>query len=166
MKKACSFILLLYFFVIFGCSYKPLYKKKHKYSDYKIQIIVKAKGKYENNAPLLKNLLNEKLNFQAKKNSSIKLVISIERTISDLGYSKDLYSYGKKIEYFFNYTLYDKIGQLDTGSMSNQSTYNFTSNTYANIVSEEDSSEKLIKNFSNNLTNILLSKRFSRKIEP
>ena len=82
------FYLILYVFLICSCSYKPLYTKKN-FGLNKVDIIIKSKGKYENNVVLMKNILEKKFNFKGSKPSNLKLVISLDRIISNLGVNKD-----------------------------------------------------------------------------
>ena len=164
MKKK-FFCLILSIFLINSCSYKPLYTKKN-FGLNKVNIIIKSKGKYENNVVLMKNLLNKKFNSKASKPSNLKLVISLDRRVSNLGVNKDLNTFGKRVTIFVNYSMYDERGSLTKGSLTNSSTFNFSANDYANINSLEDSFSKLVKHASENIGTLVLAESFSRKIYP
>ena len=56
MKKICKLVILVVLFFQASCSYKPLYTKK-SFNPYKLDVIVKQKGKYSNNVVLMKNIL-------------------------------------------------------------------------------------------------------------
>ncbi len=164
MKKN-FFYLILSVFLIHSCSYKPLYTKNN-FGSHKINIIVKSKGKYENNVVLMKNLLEKKFNSKASRPSNLKLVIALDRKVSNLGVNKDLNTFGKRVTIFVNYSMYDRKGSLTKGSLTNSSTFNFSANDYANINSLEDSFSKLVKHASENIATLVLAESFSRKINP
>ena len=69
-------ILFLLIFFFQSCAYKPLYEKKNLISHYKINLIIKSKERYDNDASLFRLLLKNNLNYQAKKPSQLKLVVS------------------------------------------------------------------------------------------
>ncbi len=164
MKKFFYFVVIL--FGISSCSYKPLYKKNALFSKYEVDITVKSNGKYENNVNLMKSILNQRFRHKTSKPSNLKLVVSINRSISDLGTNKDLYSFGKMLLYDVNFSFYDKKGLLTSGKLSGRTSYNIGKNTYANIVSQEDASRKLIKSISLNLSDIITAMDFKRTIMP
>ena len=164
MKKILCFIII--FIGVSSCSYKPLYKKSALFSKYKIDITVKSNDKYENNVNLMKSILNQRFIHKTSKPSSLKLVVSINRSITDLGTNKDLYSFGKMLHYDVNFSFYDKKGLLTSGKLSGRTSYNIGKNTYANIVSQEDASKKLIKSISLNLSDIITAMDFKRTIAP
>ena len=58
-------------------------KKTNNFHPNKINIIIKSKQHYENNLSIMKMLLNEKLNKKGAKNSFLKLVVSMDRSISE-----------------------------------------------------------------------------------
>ena len=93
-------------------------------------------------------------------------MVSINRSITDLGTNKDLYSFGKMLLYDVNFSFYDKKGLLTSGRLSGRTSYNIGKNTYANIVSQEDASKKLIKSISLNLSDIITAMDFKRTIAP
>lgn len=159
------FHLVLSVFFIYSCSYKPLYTKKN-FGLNKIDIIIKSKGKYENSVVLMKNLLEKKFNFEASTPSNLKLVISLDRKISNLGVNKDLNTFGKRVTIIVNYSMYDKKGSLTKGNLTNSSTFNFSANDYANINSLEDSFSKLVRHASENIGTLVLAESFSRKVYP
>ena len=140
MKKYL-FIFIL-FFVACSCSYKPLYKKNALFSKYAINITVKSNDKYENNVYLMRSILNQKFKHKSSAPSNLKLVVSIDRNISDLGTNKDLFTFGKMLVYTVNFSFYDKKGLLTSGKLTGKTSYNIGKNTYANIVSKEDASKK------------------------
>ena len=164
MKK--FIYLFIFFFGVCSCSYKPLYKKKALFSKYAVNISVKSNGKYENNVNLMKSILNQKLKYESSAPSNLKLVVSIDRNVSDLGINKDLFTFGKMLVYNLNFSFYDKKGLLTSGKLTGKTTYNIGKNTYANIVSKEEASKKLISSLSENLTNIITSMDFKRIISP
>jgi len=160
---------LLFFFVIqflLSCAFKPLYKKSNFFYPHNIKIVVKSKEKFENNNTMMKLFLNEKLNRGRLKKSDLKLVVSIDKNIYSIGINKDLSSDARMLEMSVKYIFYDKKGKLLSGSLKGSSSYNFTVNNYANIVSLEDASSKLIKSLSYDLADLLLAKSFNRKIIP
>ena len=97
MNKFLVFVFINIFVVINSCSFKPLYKSNQIFSKYKVQILIKAKEKYENNASQLKKILEGKLNRSTSKSSNLKLIVSINRYESDLGINKNLYPFGKML---------------------------------------------------------------------
>lgn len=162
-----KFLYLLFISIfINGCSYKPLYKKTALFSKYSVDITIKSKGKYENNATVMRSILNQKFRHENSKPSSLKLIISIERYTSDLGVTKDLYTFGKMLVYNVSFSFYDKKGLLTSGKLSGKTSYNIGKNTYGNIVSKEDASRKLISSLSQNLSNIITAMDFKRTISP
>ncbi len=165
MKLKIITPLFLLFFST-SCAFKPLYQKTNLFHPYKVNIVVKSKENYENNVSVMKSLLNQKLNHAVTRNSDLKLVVSMSRSISGLGINKDLNSYGRLVILSINYSFYDKKGQLTSGSLSTSSSFNYTTNNYANIISIEDSSAKLVKSLSSDLANLLLAGSYERKIIP
>ena len=141
-------------------------KKNAFFSKYAVDITIKSNGKYENNANLMKSILNQKLKHESSAPSNLKLVVSIDRNISDLGINKDLFTFGKMLVYDINFSFYDKKGLLTSGKLTGKTTYNIGKNSYANIVSKEDASKKLISSLSQNLTNIITAMDFKRIISP
>ena len=158
--------VLVFLLSISSCSYKPLYKKNAIFSKYEINISIKSKGKFENNINLMESILNQRLKHKSSAPSSLKLVISIDRSISDLGVNKDLFTFGKMLIYDINFSFYDKKGLLTSGKLTGKTTYNIGKNTYANIVSKEDASKKLISSLSKNLSDIITAMDFKRTISP
>ena len=64
------------------------------------------------------------------------------------------------------YSFYDKKGLLTSGKLNNKTSYNVTDNTYANIVSKEDASRKLVLSISKNLGDLILGMDFKRQVSP
>ena len=157
-------ILLVYFFT--SCAYKPLYKRVNLYYPHKVKIVIKSKEKYENNASTMKLLLDEKLNSKSSKDSNLKLVVSIKRVVSSMGINKDLSSNALLLEIEARYVFLDKKGELTSGSLSNTGSFNYTNNNYANIVSMEDTSKKLVISLSTDLADLILALSVKRKISP
>ena len=56
----------------------------------------------------MKSILNQKLYYKTSRASNLKLVVSISRSISDLGVNEDLYTFGKMLTYNVNFSFYDK----------------------------------------------------------
>ena len=154
------------FSFVSSCAFKPLYKKTNSFSNYKINIIVKSKDYYENNVSMMKLFLNQKLNKKGSKKSSLKLIVSIDRSVSNIGIKKDLSSDARIVRITIIYSFYDKKGELSSGSLKNSASFNYTMNNYANMVSLEDASSKLIKSLSSDLANLLISGSFNRNINP
>ena len=103
MKK--KFFLVFFAIILFSksCAFQPVYQKKGALFSNKINIHVKSKD-YDKKIPnLMKVSLNEKLNFRNAKPSNLKLVISLNRSISSLGYNKDLNSSGRMVSYSLRY---------------------------------------------------------------
>ena len=44
--------------------------------------------------------------------------------------------------------------------------FNYTTNNYANIISLEDASNKLVKSLSSDLSNLILAESLERKFQP
>ena len=165
MKKKNFLIYTLSLLFFHSCAYEPIYKEKTLFSN-KINIVVKSKD-YDKKGPnLMKMSLNKKLNAKKSKPSNLKLVVSLDRSISSLGFSKDLYTTGKMVVYNISYTFYDKKGILVTGKLNNKSSFFVGSNPYANLISEEQADKNLIYLLSDNLSNIILASNFSRDIVP
>ena len=161
-------ILLTIFVTYFlsSCAYKPLYKKTNLYHPHNVKIIIKTKDKYENNASEMKLFLNQKLNSKSSKNSNLKLVVSINRKVTSMGINKDLSSDAKMLIIEANFRFLDKKGELTSGKLRNTGSFNYTTNNYANIVSMEDTSKKLIKSLSNDIADLILALSSKRKIKP
>ena len=157
-------ILLVYFFT--SCAYKPLYKRTNVYYPHKVKIVIKSKEKYENNASTMKLLLDEKLNSKNSKVSNLKLVVSIDRVVSGMGINKDLTSDALMLVIEAKYVFFDKKGELTSGSLRNTGSFNYTSNNYANIVSLEDTSKKLVRSLSTDLADLILALSTKRTIRP
>jgi len=157
-------IFIVYF--LSSCAYKPLYKRTNLYYPHKVKIVIKSKEKYENNASTLKLLLDEKLNSKSSKDSNLKLVVSINRVVSGMGINKDLSSDALMLEIEAKYVFLDKKGELTSGSLKNTGSFNYTSNNYANIVSLEDTSKKLVRSLSTDLADLILALSIKRTISP
>ena len=157
-------IFVVYFFS--ACAYKPLYKRTNLYYPHKVKIVIKSKEKYENNASTMKLLLDEKLNSKSSQDSNLKLVVSIDRVVSSMGINKDLSSDALMLVIEANYVFFDKKGELSSGRLRNTGSFNYTTNNYANIVSMEDTSKKLIKSLSTDLADLILALSAKRKIRP
>ena len=158
--------VLVFLLSISSCSYKPLNKKNAIFSKYGVNISIKSNGKFENNVNLMESILNQRLKHKGSAPSNLKLVISIDRHISDLGINKDLFTFGKMLVYDIAFSFYDKKGLLTSGKLTGKTTYNIGKNTYANIVSKEDASKKLISSLSKNLSDIITAMDFKRTISP
>ena len=161
-------ILLTIFVAYFlsSCAYKPLYKRANLYYPHKVKIVIKSKEKYGNNASIMKLLLDEKLNSKSSKDSNLKLVVSIDRIVSNMGINKDLSSDALMLVFEANYVFFDKKGQLTSGKLRNTGSFNYTNNNYANIVSLEDTSKKLVKSLSTDLADLILALSIKRTISP
>ena len=156
-------IFVVYFFS--SCAYKPLYKRANLYYPHKVKIVIKSKEKYENNASTMK-LLDKKLNSKSSKDSNLKLIVSIERIVSSMGINKDLTSDALMLVIEAKYVFLDKKGKLTSGSLKNTGSFNYTNNNYANIVSIEDTSRKLVRSLSTDLADLILALSAKRKINP
>ena len=158
--------LLILFGFLNSCAFKPLYKKSNLFDPYHVKIVVKTKDPYENTASNMKSYLNQKINKKNQKKSNLKLVVSVTRDVINMGINKDLNSYSKMVIVKIIFSLYDKKGELTKGNLKNSSSFNITTNNYANILSMEDSSNKLIKSLSDDLASLILSSSFERKVTP
>ena len=165
MKIKILFTILVVYFLN-SCAYKPLYKRTNLYYPHKVKIVIKSKEKYENNATTMKLLLDERLNSRSSKDSNLKLVVSIERVVSSMGINKDLSSDALMLMIEARYVLLDKKGELTSGSLKNTGSFNYTNNNYANIVSMEDTSKKLVRSISTDLADLILALYTKRKISP
>ena len=161
-------ILITIFIICFlnSCAYKPLYKRSNSFHPHNVKIVIKSKGKYENNASIMKLHLDKKLNSKNSKDSNLKLVVSINRNVSSMGINKDLSSDALMLVIEAKYIFFDKKGELSSGKLRNAGSFNYTTNNYANIVSMEDTSKKLIKSLSTDLADLVLSLSVRRKIMP
>ena len=165
MKTKIIFTIFVVYFLS-SCAYKPLYKMTNLYYPHKVKIVIKSKEKYENNASTMKLLLDEKLNSKSSKDSNLKLIVSIKRVVSSMGINKDLSSDALMLEIEARYVFLDKKGELTSGSLSNTGSFNYTNNNYANIVSMEDTSKKLVRSLSTDLADLILALSVKRKISP
>ena len=165
MKIKIIFTIFVVYFLS-SCAYKPLYKTANLYYPHKVKIIIKSKEKYENNASTMRLLLDERLNSRSSKDSNLKLVVSIERVVSSMGINKDLSSDALMLVIEARYVFLDKKGELTSGSLRNTGSFNYTTNNYANIVSMEDTSKKLIKSLSTDIADLILALSAKRKIRP
>lgn len=165
MKKIFTLIILSVLFFQVSCSFKPLYTQK-SFSPYKLNVIIKQKGKYSNNVVLMKNILEKRLNNPNSKPSNLKLIVSLNIKVNNLGVNKDLNTFGKRVTILVNYAMYDKNGPLTDGRLENSSTFNFSSNDYGNLSSLEDSYSKLVKDTSESVANLILAENFDRKLIP
>ena len=161
-------ILITIFIVCFinSCTYKPLYKRANLYHPHNVKIVVKSKEKYENNASEMKLFLDERLNSKNTKDSNLKLVVSINRSVSSMGINKDLSSDALMLAVEANYIFLDKKGELTSGKLRNTGSFNYTTNNYANIVSMEDTSKKLVRSLSTDLADLILALSTKRTISP
>ena len=50
--------------------------------------------------------------------------------------------------------------------LNGNSTFNYTTNNYANLISLEDASNKLVKSLSSDLSNLILAESLERKFHP
>ena len=162
---------LKFFFFIFvisinSCAYKPLYKKSHVFHPNQVNIIIKSKENYGNNVSMMKAYLNQKLNKKEAKQSSLRLIVSVNRNISNLGINKDLNSYARSLQISIKYSFKDKKGELTSGKLKNSASFYYTNNNYANLQSLEDASNKLIKSLSYDLADLILAGSFERKVRP
>ena len=114
----------------------------------------------------MKLLLDEKLNSKSSKVSNLKLVVSIDRVVSGMGINKDLTSDALMLVIEAKYVFFDKKGELTSGSLRNTGSFNYTNNNYANIVSLEDTSKKLIRSLSTDLADLILALNTKRKLSP
>ena len=165
MKKIITLITLSVLFFQVSCSFKPLYTQK-SFSPYKLNVIIKQKGKYSNNVILMKNILEKRLNNPNSKPSNLKLIVSLNIKVNNLGVNKDLNTFGKRVTILVNYVMYDRKGPLTNGNLENSTTFNFSSNDYGNLSSLEDSYSKLVKDTSESVANLILAENFNRKLIP
>ena len=114
----------------------------------------------------MKLLLDKKLNSKSSKDSNLKLVVSFDRVVYSMGIKKDLSSDARMIAIDANYVFFDKKGKLTSGSLRNTGSFNYTNNNYANIVSLEDTSKKLVRSLSNDLADLILALSAKRKVNP
>ena len=114
----------------------------------------------------MKNILEKRLNSPRSKPSNLKLIISLNIKVNNLGINKDLNTFGKRVTIMVNYIMYDRKGALTKGNLQNSSTFNFSSNDYGNLTSLEDSYSKLVKDTSEDIANLILAENFNRRIVP
>ena len=165
MKKIFTIIILSVLFFQVSCSFKPLYTQK-SFSPYKLNVIIKQKGKYSNNVVLMKNILEKRFNNLNSKPSNLKLIVSLNIKVNNLGVNKDLNTFGKRVTILVNYVMYDRKGTLTDGSLVNSTVFNFSSNDYGNLSSLEDSYSKLVKDTSESFANLILAENFDRNLIP
>ena len=125
--------------------------------------------------PLLKNILilpflsladSTNPSFSSLFFRTLKLVVSIERVVSSMGINKDLSSDALMLVIEAKYVFFDKMGELTSGSLRNTGSFNYTNNNYANIVSLEDTSKKLVRSLSTDLADLILALNTKRKLSP
>ena len=114
----------------------------------------------------MKLLLNQRINSKNSKASNLKLVVSLNRNIASMGINKDLSSDAQMLIIEANYIFYDKLGTLTSGRLENTASFNYTKNNYANILSMEDTSKKLVKSLSNDIADLIVAGAFLRKPRP
>ena len=165
MKIKILFTIFVVYFIS-SCAYKPLYKRTNLYYPHKVKIVIESKERYENNASTMKLLLDERLNSKSSKDSNLKLIVSIERLVSSMGINKDLSSDALMLVIEANYVFLDKKGKLTSGILRNTGSFNYTNNNYANVVSLEDTSKKLVKSLSKDLADLILALSINRKLSP
>ena len=164
MKKKIFLNFFLYLFVLCSCAYKPIYKKS--VFSHKINIVVKSND-YDKKIPLfMKNSLNQRLNSKKSKPSNLKLVVSLRKSVSGLAFNKDLYSSGKILNINLQYAFYDRKGVIISGSLQNKSSYFLGESSYANLVSEENTTKNIISSLSENLSKIITASKFNRSLSP
>ena len=165
MKKKTFLNFLICLFVFCSCAYKPVYKKKSVFL-HKINILVKSNN-YDKKIPLfMKASLNQKLNSKKSKPSNLKLVVSLNKSVSGLAFNKDLYSSGKILNIHLQYTFYDKKGVIISGSLQNKSSYFLGESSYANLVSEENATKNIISSLAESLSKIIVASKFNRSLAP
>ena len=165
MKKKTFLSFFICLFVFSSCAYKPIYKKKSVFS-HKINILVKSKD-YDKKMPLfMKASLNQKLNSKKSKPSNLKLVVSINKSVSGLAYNKDLYSTGEVLNINLQYTFYDKKGVILSGNLQNKSSYFLGESPYANLVSKENATKNIISSLAESLSKIIVASKFNRSLAP
>lgn len=164
MKHSATLLILILF--LNTCAFKPLYKNSNLFDPYHVKIVVKTKEPYENTASNMKLYLNQKINKKNLKKSNLKLIVSVTRDVINMGINKDLNSYSKMVIVKVMFSLYDKKGELTKGTLKNSSSFNLTTNNYANILSLEDSSNKLVRSLSDDISSLILSSSFGRKVTP
>ena len=165
MKKKTFLNFFICLFVFSSCAYKPIYKKKSVFS-HKINILVKSKD-YDKKMPLfMKASLNQKLNSKKSKPSNLKLVVSINKSVSGLAYNKDLYSTGEVLNIDLQYTFYDKKGVILSGNLQNKSSYFLGESPYANLVSKENATKNIISSLAESLSKIIVASKFNRSLAP
>ncbi len=165
MKKKTFLNFFICLFVFSSCAYKPIYKKKSVFS-HKINILVKSKD-YDKKMPLfMKASLNQKLNSKKSKPSNLKLVVSINKSVSGLAYNKDLYSTGEVLNINLQYTFYDKKGVILSGNLQNKSSYFLGESPYANLVSKENATKNIISSLAESLSKIIVASKFNRSLAP
>ena len=165
MKKKLFIKIFFCLFVFCSCAYKPIYKKNSVFS-HKINILVKSND-YDKKIPLfMKASLNQKLNSKKSRPSNLKLVVSLNRSVSGLAFNKDLYSSGKILNINLQYTFYDKKGVVLSGSLQNKSSYFLGESPYANLVSEENATKNIISSLSESLSKIIVASKFNRLLSP
>ena len=165
MKKKIFLKFLICLFIFSSCAYRPIYKKNSAFT-HKINIFVKSND-YDKKIPqIMKASLNQKLNSKKSKPSNLKLVVSLNKSISGLAFNKDLYSSGKILLINLQYTFYDQKGVILSGNLQNKSSYFMGGSPYANLVSEESAAKNIISSLSESLSHIIIASRFNKSIFP
>ena len=165
MKKKLFLKFLICLFIFSSCAYRPIYKKNSDFK-HKINILVKSND-YDKKIPqLMKASLNQKLNSKKSKPSYLKLVVSLNKSISGLAFNKDLYSSGKILLINLQYTLYDQKRVILSGNLQNKSSYFLGVSPYANLISEESAAKNIISSLSESLSHIIIASRFNQSISP
>ena len=165
MKKKLFLKIFLCLFIFYSCAYKPIYEKNSVFP-HKINILVKSND-YDKKIPLLmKASLNQKLNSKKSRPSNLKLVVSLNKSVSALAFNKDLYSSGKILLINLQYTFYDQKGVILSGKLQNKSSYFMGASPYANIVAEESAAKNIVSSLSESLSHIIIASRFNKSITP
>ncbi len=163
---------LIIFLIIFNfssCGFKPIYKINEKLLSYKIQVIVKNKHESKNaryEAQLVEKYIKQKINKRFSKNSSLKLIVLINRSQGNLGLQKDLSTTKYNVTYTADFIFYDRKGVVTKGNLEKFSSFDLGNNSYANLIAEADTNENILKSLSQEIVNLVLSINIQRKIYP
>lgn len=167
MKNLILIICLSLWFP--SCGYKPLYKVNKKILNYQINVIVTTQQRsidesMERDKQLLRNFIKSKLNMPNSKPSSLKLIIEMNKSLYGMGIQKDLTTTRNAISYNLSYKFYDKLGEIQRGSLQKSSSYNIGKNPYASLRAEETSSKNLLKSLANEVALMISTTPKARKV--
>lgn len=161
-----TFIKNVVFLMLISCGYSPVYKYNEQLLKHKINIVIKIEQQYSKDKQIIKNHLSKRLLKKNATESSLKLVLAIQKNVYSLGLQKDLTNTRSAVNYNLNYVFYDKAGIVSQGSLNKSTSFNVGESPYANEVAEDKSSYNLLKALADELSLLIIALPSKRKIYP